>query len=203
MLEAEQIAGDLNGLLSPFLRRRRVAAVESYLLDRRRILEIGCGVFRWDGQLPPDAEYVGVDCEEAIIRHNRNHTGHRFILADMEKDDLSPCGTGFDLVLMLAVLEHYHDPKLVLGKLASLLSPEGIIAMTVPHPAGNMILSLGARFRVFAQDKDQHHGVANYPDLCRLAAGAGYEMVTYKRFLLGFNQLAILRRATNHEYIPA
>lgn len=198
------IPGDLNGFMSPYLHRRRIAAVRPYLRGCRRILDIGCGVLRRQDLLPPDAEYVGVDCEESVIQHNRAHAApFEFVVADVECDGLSACGKGFDAVVMLAVLEHLHDPQNVLAKLASLLNPDGIIAATVPHPAGETILNLGSRFRIFAQDKHQHHSMLDYEGLRRLANDAHYRLATYKRFLWGFNQLVIFRKATKYERVPA
>jgi 2-polyprenyl-3-methyl-5-hydroxy-6-metoxy-1,4-benzoquinol methylase len=196
-----QISGDLNGLLSPFLHRRRFAAVRPYLRGRRWILDVGCGVFAWDNQLPPGVEYVGVDCQEAVIQYNRTHTPHTFLLADVEEEDLRIPHRRFDLVLLLAVLEHFYDPRRVLERLAPLLCPEGIIAMTVPHPTGSFILSAGARFRIFAQDKSQHHSLLDEDGLKRLASDAGYEPVAYRRFLCGFNQLVIMKKAADHEHL--
>ncbi len=40
------IAGDLDGLLSGFLRRAHQRAVSSYLREARKVLDMGCGVFR-------------------------------------------------------------------------------------------------------------------------------------------------------------
>jgi 2-polyprenyl-3-methyl-5-hydroxy-6-metoxy-1,4-benzoquinol methylase len=197
------IPGDLDGLLSMHLLRRRMDIVQPFLRRGKRILDLGCGVFRWQGRIPSGADYVGVDREVCVIQHNRAHTPYKFVLADIEQDDLSACGDQFDIVLLLATLEHFRDPRGVLDKVAQLLTADGIIILTTPHPAGDVVLRAGAHMGIFARDKQQHHSLLDQHELGRLAADTHLEVTTYKRFQAGFNQLVILRRAVDHEPVPA
>lgn len=192
------IKGELDGLLSKYLARRRVAAVLPYMKGRRRILDVGCGVFRWDGLLRPDAEYVGIDCEEEIVAYNRAHFPHTFFQADLDESRLDFCGSDFDVVVMLAILEHLCRPAQALVKLAQLLAPGGLIVLTTPHASGEPILEAGAAVRLFSRDKHQHQPLLDKAGIQALVAQAGCELAAYRRFLLGFNQLVVVKRATDN-----
>ena len=186
------IEGDLTGLLSPYLWNKRVQAARPYLEGRKQALDIGCGIFRWSGILPPGMRYVGIDVEEAIVAHNSRNFPHRFIRADAESDPIEAWGSDFDLVLMLAVLEHFKDPASVLKRIRKLQAADCILVITTPHPTGESILNLGARCGIFSRDKHQHERLLDRHAIARLAASASYRVLSYKKILFGLNQLAVL-----------
>jgi len=189
-----QVRGGMNGLLSRYLITRRVKAVKPYLKDCRRILDIGCGIFKWEGLLPPGSDYTGIDREEGIISYNRGHYPYHFMAADIEFDEVPAAEVRYDLVIMAAVLEHMSQPAAVLKKIRGVLSERGIIVITTPHPAGEFILNTGAAFRIFARDKETHHDLLGYNKLNSIVLLAGLELLEYKRFLFGFNQLAVMAK---------
>ena len=57
--------------------------------------------------------------------------GHDFHLSRFEEFDARGCK--FDLILMLNLVEHVTNPRAVLSKAASLLSPEGLIWVKTPN----------------------------------------------------------------------
>ncbi|MCK5706683.1 MAG: methyltransferase domain-containing protein [Candidatus Aureabacteria bacterium] len=189
-----KITGDMNGLLSPFLIKKRMEVVIPFIRERNKILDVGCGVFRWKDFLPDGIEYMGVDFEDTIIEYNRMHFKQKFIKADLEKNDIGSCGANFDLILMLAVIEHFDNPVNVLKGLHKVLSEKGVICLTTPHVIGNLILNWGAKIKIFSQDKHQHHELLNYRKIKKLAYESGFKLIKYKRFLYGFNQLVILEK---------
>jgi 2-polyprenyl-3-methyl-5-hydroxy-6-metoxy-1,4-benzoquinol methylase len=188
-----KIPGDMDGILSQYLARKRIEAVKPYLKDKKKILDIGCGVFRWQNLLPAGAEYIGFDYQGTVIKYNQSHFPHQFFRANAETDDLSFCGGNFDLIMMLAAIEHFRQPEVVLKKIKRRLSPQGMVVLTTPHLVGNLILNLGAKFRIFSQDKETHYSLLNYQKIKRLALLTGYKIAIYKRFLAGFNQLVVLK----------
>ena len=60
----------------------------------------------------------------------RQLTGHEPIKEAFEHVEFD---THFDLVLMSQVLEHMHDPRAVLEKVARLLAERGVVAIAVPN----------------------------------------------------------------------
>lgn len=57
--------------------------------------------------------------------------GHAFHLGRFEEFDAE--GRSFDLILMLNLIEHVVDPRAILEKAASLLSPQGVIWVKTPN----------------------------------------------------------------------
>src|SRR5207253_9811442 len=102
------MADQLTGLLSPFLRSRRIAAVEPFL-GQGPLLDIGCGT----GALARDVDstrYLGVDQDEESISIAKNlFRAHRFLtLAEFAQSDNE---NQFERIVGLALTEYVEAPK--------------------------------------------------------------------------------------------
>jgi 2-polyprenyl-3-methyl-5-hydroxy-6-metoxy-1,4-benzoquinol methylase len=188
-------AGDMNGLLSGYLIRKRFQAIAPYLDNKEKVFDIGCGVFRWKKALAPTTRYVGVDLLESVIDYNRQCFGHTFDCLDVEKDALDKYNSNFDMIIMAAVIEHFDNPLDVLKKLKATLKTGGQLVFTTPHPRGEKLLNIGSLFGFFSNDKHTHHDLLDQAIIEKLAVSAGYQLTSYKRFLAGLNQLVVLTKA--------
>src|SRR5260370_40262180 len=101
------MAYQLAGLLSPFLRSRRIAAVEPFL-GQGRLLDIGCGTGTLANHVN-STRYLGVDQDEESISIARNKfLTHRFLtLAEFSQ---SPNENQFERIAGLAVSGQYEAP---------------------------------------------------------------------------------------------
>lgn len=194
-MKKQHIEGDLNGFFSAFLIKKRLEVLKPYLKGKKRILDVGCGIFRMGPLLPSNAEYTGIDFADSIIAYNKSRFNHAFYCLDVEQNSLPDFGKPFDLIIMLAAIEHFADPVPVLMKLKAHLSPDGVIVFTTPHPCGERVLNIGSELGLFSRDKDQHHALMPFGEIKKLSRLAGFDLVAYKRFLFGFNQLAVLTDA--------
>jgi 2-polyprenyl-3-methyl-5-hydroxy-6-metoxy-1,4-benzoquinol methylase len=176
------------GWLSPFLRRRRIAAVLPHL--RGKILDYGCGSGALAQHVPAD-RYVGVDVDEASLRVARDRCpGHRFFLEP-------PTGERFDTVVALAVIEHVPDPAGFLRDLAARLGPgaENSIVCTTPHPSLGWAHRAGARVGLFSREaSEEHQALLGRKELQACGSACGLRLAQWRRFLLGANQVAVFRR---------
>lgn len=188
----EVVRGELNGLLSGFLTRKRLQAVKSSIEGKNRICDIGCGIYCWEDIIPSETYYVGLDIERDIVTYNCAHFEHSFYTRNVEKEDLDDLDANFDLVIMLAMLEHFDHPAPVLKKVKKLLAPNGLIVLTTPHPYGNLILEFGAKLHIFSDDKHTHNQLMDKTMISEAAKDAGLKILKYKRFLFGLNQMALL-----------
>ena len=196
------MADQLTGLLSPFLRSQRIAAVRPFL-DSGSLLDIGCGTGELARDVDP-AKYLGVDQdEESIGIARRKFPTHRFLaLGEFSSltalsSQVSPALDGserkFDQIVGLAVIEHVDSPQQWLSWLRNLLKSGGRVILTTPHPSVRRIHELGAGVGLFSREGAmEHRELINRGRMIQLAEASGFRIRHFRRFLLGANQLFVL-----------
>lgn len=174
------------GLLSPYLRRKRIEAVGPWL--KGRVLDFGCGT-GWLADLVGDEKYLGVERDETSLRLARTkYPKHHFASVLPEGKEK------FDTVVALAVIEHVREPAQLLSSLADALedSDRSRLVITTPHPAVDWIHNLGAKIGIFSSHaSDEHEDFLDRERLMTVGADAGLLLELYSRFLCGANQIAI------------
>ena len=180
------------GLLSPFLRRARFKAARPFLAGN--ILDFGCGSGTLARYIPP-ANYVGIDIDSSSLGSARRRYPLHFFASALDNSDRK-----FDTIVSLAVIEHVPDPVDFLQRLASHLgnSPDAKIIITTPHPSVDWVHHYGAAIGLFSKHaSEEHEDLLDEQTLRVTGAKASLEMISYSRFLLGANQLAVFMRQTN------
>ena len=95
----------------------------------KRILDVGCGDGLLFDHLKSFGEVEGVEPSAASVSEHGPHRSHIHICPfDV---NFQP-GKEFGLILMLDVLEHLTDPAAALARALALLTPEGMLLVTVP-----------------------------------------------------------------------
>ena len=178
------MADQAAGLLSPWLRRERIKAAEPYI--KGKVLDFGCGVGTLSEVCLPEF-YLGIDIDEESLKIARqNHVDYRF-----EKQ--CPEGEQFDTIALIAVIEHIKNPELFLNQMKLLLKPKGRIVLTTPHPLVEKVHFCGAQFGLFSKHaSEEHEQFFNYGRMRKYASLTGLKIYSYRRFLLGVNQLFVL-----------
>jgi 2-polyprenyl-3-methyl-5-hydroxy-6-metoxy-1,4-benzoquinol methylase len=177
------------GLLSPLLRRARIRAVLPHI--QGRVLDIGCGtgeLTRWCSE----NAYLGVDIDpESLAIARRKHGSFRF-------SEQLPEGETFDLIIGLAIIEHIKFPVRWLQTLKPLLSPGGRIILTTPHPSLEGIHRFGSSVGLFSREAaEEHETLLDGTLMAETAAEAGLAIHLRKGFLLGANQLFVLKTSAD------
>lgn len=177
------------GLLSSFLRGRRIQAALPYL--RGRVLDYGCGSGLLARYVDPD-RYSGVDVDPEVISIARtSYPEHSFEVARLPQD------RQFDTIVSLAVIEHVPDPAGFLASALPLLAPGGSVVLTTPHPSFRGVHDFGARLGLFSRAaSEEHQGLLDGRAMRRLAIDCGLNITGYRRFLFGANQLFLLQERT-------
>lgn len=172
------------GILSPFLRRRRIRNSMSFLVGK--VLDVGCGSGALAGYVPP-SDYVGIEPDETSRRIactlHPDHVFHAELPNEGE----------FDTVALLAVIEHVDDPAEFLKRLANLTrkTNESRIVVTTPHPLGRTIHEFGAKIGLFSSHAaEEHHALLDHKALEQIAPPS-FVLKFYRRFLFGLNQIAV------------
>ena len=182
------------GLLSPFLREKRIRMAVPFLDGY--VLDYGCGTGALAKHVS-SSNYLGIDIdEESIKAAKENFPEHSFILID--KGDLKKIKKfreKFDTIVALAVIEHVKDPALFLSELSFYLDKSGKIVLTTPHPIGRIVYEVGAFGGVFSRHAaDDHQKMLGKKDLLKSVRNSKLSMMLYKRFLFFLNQLAIIEK---------
>ncbi|MCC6128930.1 MAG: class I SAM-dependent methyltransferase [Acidobacteria bacterium] len=184
------------GLLTSAVQRSRLGAVREYVESPGRVLDAGCGWTSLPGSI---RDYVGCDRDPVVLAEvRRRFPAVPFFDWDFTRveapEALRQRGP-FDRILLLAVLEHVANPGEVLARLASLLCSSGELVLTTPHPSGHALLDLGARLGLLSRHAhEEHEALLGKKQLEETGRSAGLSMRTYRRFLLGLNQLAVFGR---------
>jgi SAM-dependent methyltransferase len=181
--------------LDRVLQQWRIRHAVRWIPDNARVLDVGCFDDTLFRQLQPRlGAGVGIDprLEEAV-------EGLRFRLVPGAFPDASPPGACFDVITMLAVLEHVSAEEMDewARSCIALLEPGGLVVATVPAPVVDTILDKLMRLRLLhGMDTDQHHGA----DPALIAAAfelAGFTVVAKKRFQLGLNNVFVFSSPTS------
>jgi SAM-dependent methyltransferase len=180
------------------IRDLRIAQAVAHIPPDSRVLDVGCH----DGALlrrlgPTLREGIGLD---PVLRAPLDGDRYRLLPGTFPSDVTDGPGT-FDVITMLAVLEHFapDDLKAVAVTAATLLRPGGVLIATVPSPVVDSLLAWMTRLRILdGMEAEQHHGF-DPGEVVPLMAGAGLRLVRHQRFELGLNHLFVFERPTISE----
>lgn len=103
----------------------------------RRVLEVGCGVGNFTRHLLPREAVLAIDAEAECIDHllqrYPNQPNLRAEVCELTSSDLLALNSfGADSCVCLNVLEHIEDDCRALDRIASVLTPDGVIVLLVP-----------------------------------------------------------------------
>jgi len=104
--------------------------------------------------------------------------------------------TKWDTITSLAVIEHieYEEVFKIHQKFKTLLNPEGRIFLTTPTKIAKPVLELLAFLSIIDKTNiDEHKHYWSKKEIYNLAKKTGFAVSKYRKFQLGFNQLAILK----------
>lgn len=182
-----------NGLLSGFLERQRMKQAAPFVKPGNKVLDLACNEGALLAYLPRDIDYTGVDISARSVARARTTFSHQnFLVADLVDDPARWLNNRqFDIILMLAFLEHVQEPAQVVSAYVRYLAPQGLLIATTPSPHGRTLHDWGAKVRLFSRNAAQeHHTFLDRELLTEIARQAHVKLAFYRRFLFGFNQIA-------------
>ena len=184
------MAVQTTGLLSPYLRDKRIEAVKKHISGK--VLDYGCGVGKLCDLIDKE-NYIGVDIDEDSINEARkNYPEYKFFKLDEFESILEEYK--FNTIVSMAVIEHVKEPSEFLIKLKELLDEEGEIVLTTPHPSADWIHDLGSKIGLFSSHaNEEHEELIDENKMKNIAEKSNLAVNIYEKFLFGVNQLIILR----------
>ena len=138
--------------------------------------------------------YVGIEGPSVFLEWLQTHRPqHTFYQRDLDLQNIA-LNQHFDTIVMVAVIEHLERPGFVLSQIPLHLKPGGRLVITTPSPSGDRIHQIGARLGLFSQEAmHEHETIFTRDSLNKLAMANGLELIQYRTFLLGGNQLFIFQ----------
>jgi 2-polyprenyl-3-methyl-5-hydroxy-6-metoxy-1,4-benzoquinol methylase len=120
----------------------------------------------------------------------------RYRIIPAEFPDEVPLSEKFDVITMLAVLEHF--PKEALDRCceicSSLLNPGGYVIITVPSKYVDRILGVLRSLRlVDAETLDEHHGF-DISKIREIFPSGSFQLLYENKFQLGLNNMFVFRK---------
>lgn len=163
-----------------------------YVVPGARVCEVGCGASVW---LPALAE-AGADCwgidysEEGLARTRQyltaRHQKATLVLADITDPAALP-PNAFDVVFSLGFIEHFAPVDSILGRIAQLLKPGGVLITLIPNLAG-----LWGRLQYLADPTIHATHVVYTPErLDEVHVSAGLDPVMRSGYFGGFGPLVV------------
>jgi ubiquinone/menaquinone biosynthesis C-methylase UbiE len=179
-------------VLEPLLRRMRIRHVLPYIRAHQncRLLDVGCG---WEALFlksvaPYIVEGVGIDFKAPSLDDGKIRTEQLMLTDSLPYRDAS-----FDIVTMLAVLEHLDHPEALLREILRVLSPGGQLVLTVPSKASRPVLEFLA-FRmglVSSAEIADHKVYYDKGSLNQLLTLTGFKMTIHRYFQVGMNNFCV------------
>ncbi len=199
----EKIYEDNWPLFEKVLGYLRYLTVKKYITDEGKPVcaDVGCGFngrFLFSIASKIKRGY-GID-----IRANEVEKGNITLINN------SLCGGGIplesnsvDRVFSLAVIEHLNDKDLALifSESVRILRPAGKIILTTPTPLAKPVLEfLSFRLGLISRESIlEHKHYWNKRELFALMERYGCEVVKYKKFQFGMNQLLVAKKISKNQ----
>ena len=181
-----------NAPLEKLLNRLRTRKIKKYI-SGKHVLDFGCGQSAWTARsLTGDcASIVGVD--ESLDLEESQVDG---ITLFKHLDSLR--NQTFDVILMLAVIEHIRpfDFRDLLNEFLNVTDDQGVIVATIPTTKSRPVLEfLSYKLGLIDPSQIRDHKVY-YDDLWlnEILADTAWKLSFYKTFQFGLNSLVVLSR---------
>jgi len=178
--------------LEPILRRMRIGKVLPILrrFPECKLLDVGCG---WEAKFLKSVESyiasgVGIDFKAPSLESANLRT------ISVTLDDKLPFeDNSFDVVSLMAVLEHLEKPLDILREIHRVLKNGGVLIGTVPSKAAKPVLEfLSYKLRIVSEAEIRDHKrYFNKKDLLEIFAEAGFKNVEHKYFQFGMNNFFV------------
>ncbi|MCP8305202.1 MAG: class I SAM-dependent methyltransferase, partial [archaeon] len=99
--------------------------------DKKRILDIGCGIGSFEERLP-DLDIIGLDLDDEMLYLAKNRTDGAFIRADATR--LPFTNSSFDGAFCVTSLEFIEDYKRAVDEAVRVLKPNSNLVVMILNP---------------------------------------------------------------------
>lgn len=182
--------------MEPILRRMRIGKVlnEIRQVPECTLLDVGCGFnYKFLSTAAPYIKHgTGIDFKVPEV------TSDKIITVQARLDDTLPFeNNSFDIVTMLAVLEHLDRPGEICAEIVRVLKDGGKLVLTVPGKRAKPVLEflsyrLGIVNRAEIEDHKKYYDLMELESLA--AAFDNLEIVLHMYFQFGMNNFCVMQK---------
>ncbi len=174
-----------------FIQWWRMQVAARWIPNGSRVLDIGCHQGEFLEMLGEKiAPSVGID---PLLQPGRDSKGHQLLSMEFQRGLPFEDGS-FDVIVLLATIEHMQQKSDVARESGRLLRKGGRVVITVPSLLVDKILSLLLFFRIVdGMSLEEHHGFSP-DDLPAIFLPEGFRLERVRRFQLGLNNLYVFER---------
>lgn len=182
----------MESLLEPIFRRLRIQKIKKYIARDAVICDIGCG---FDGKFlklihSRIKKGIGLDKKANNFKDSKIELKNITIL-----DKLDLPTNKFDIVTLLAVLEHLYFPEKILKESYRILKKNGIILITTPTSKSEKLLNLLVNLRLLNKEEIKDHKNYFTPEqLKKLFKKCNFKEMIFEKFEFGFNLFSIAKK---------
>ncbi len=180
------------------LQQWRATMARPFIPRGARVLDIGChqGEF-----LQSLGCHIGPSVGIDPLVEPETGPNYRLVRALFREPAPFP-NKSFDVVVMLATLEHIRDKDTLSRECARLLAPGGRVIITVPSKFVDTIIEWLCRLHLAdGMSVDEHHGYdpSTTPEIFRRQ---GFMLERARRFQLGLNHLFVFEKPVDSPTVP-
>ncbi len=110
---------------------REASYLYNELKDRKKILDIGCGIGSFEERLAK-LNIVGLDSSEEMLKEARKRSNKKFVLGNAENLDFSK--ESFDGIFTVTTLEFLESYKKAVNEVVKVLEPGGKLVAMILNP---------------------------------------------------------------------
>jgi ubiquinone/menaquinone biosynthesis C-methylase UbiE len=180
-------------ILEPILRWMRLRRVIPYIEKSFNVLDIGCGrsATFLRSIAPQISQGVGIDYK---VNENIEIANIKVQKQILDKN-LPFADNSFDVVTMLAVLEHIENEQEILSEVHRVLVPNGKLILTVPSIWAQPVLEfLAYKLKLVSKDEIQDHKRYYTHDKLKevLVVNTGFQKFTHRYFQCWMNNFCVV-----------
>lgn len=185
----------MNSFLDKLIRWLRFGKVKKYIPKNSLVCDIGCGSNPYFLKKISSFIKYGIGLDKNI----KEYKDSKIELKNLEVFKNIPLDGGkFDVVTMMAVLEHLDHPEEALKESFRILKKGGKLILTTPTPLAKSILEILA-FRLRLIDKEEIRSHKNYfwtKDIKKMLISAGFKKESIKNYFfeIFLNNLIIAKK---------
>lgn len=176
--------------IDAIIRYFRTKQAKKFIGDKKSLCDIGCGlnpVLLKDLSLALQKR-VGID----YLIPNTSNKNFELRQANLEITPLPIHDAEFDIITMLAVLEHLNNPSNVIAECYRGLQSGGKLVITTPTPASKPILETLARLHIISYEGVfDHKHYYQKAEIFALLKQANFSDIKIWHIALGLNTVAI------------